>query len=81
MEWYMIFDVKVDFTHKTRFVANASISIDLWQITCDGYVFRDNVRIDLAYSVLNDIEIMAVDIYNAYMKAMISMKYWMVLGS
>ena len=81
MEWYMIFDVKVDFTHKTRFVANASISIDLWQITCDDYVFRDNVRIDLAYSVLNDIEIMAVDIYNDYMKAMISMKYWMVLGS
>ena len=47
---YMIFDVKMDFTRKARFVANGSRTRDPAESTYAGVVSRETVRIALTYA-------------------------------
>jgi len=76
----MIFDVKMDFTRKARFVANGSRTRDLAESTYAGVVSRETVCIALTYAALHDLDIMAANIRNAYLQAPISVKYWTTLG-
>ena len=80
LECYLIFDVKMDFTRKARFVANGSKTPDLLYSTYAGVVSRETVRIAFTYAALHDLDVMAGDIQNAYLTAPISEKYWTICG-
>ena len=77
LECYMIFDVKMDFTRKARFVANGSKTPDL-ENTYAGVVSRETVRIAFVYAALNELDVTAGDIQNAYLTAPTSEKYWTI---
>jgi len=48
--------------------------------TYAGVVSRESVRIALTYAALNDIDIVAADIRNAYLQAPSSQKYYITCG-
>ena len=73
---YMVFDVKMDFTCKARFVANSVKTRDLHTSTYAGVVSKETVQIAFTYAALNDLDIFAADIKNAYLQALITEKYW-----
>ena len=79
LECYMIFDVKMDFTRKARFVANGAKTPDL-ENTYAGVVSRETVRIAFVYAALNELDSMSGDIQNAYLTAPPSEKYWTICG-
>jgi hypothetical protein len=66
---HMIFDVKMDFTRKARFVAGGHMTDPPASITYSSVVSRDSVRIAFMLAALNDIDILACDIGNAYLNA------------
>jgi len=78
LECYLIFDVKMDFTRKARFVANGAKTPDLKSPT--GIISRETVRIAFTHAALNGYNILAGDILNAYLNAPIPEKYWTVCG-
>jgi len=80
LECYLIFDVKMDFTRKARFIANGSKTPDLLYATYAGVVSRESVRIAFTYVALHDLDVMAGDIQDAYLTAPISEKYWTISG-
>ena len=65
----MIFDVKMDFTRKARYVAGGHMTNPPTTITYSSVVSRDSVRIAFMIAALNDIDILACDIGNAYLNA------------
>jgi hypothetical protein len=66
---HMIFDVKMDFTRKARFVAGGHMTDPPSAITYSSVVSRDSVRIAFLLAALNDVPILATDIGNAYLNA------------
>ena len=77
---YMVFDVKMDFPRKARFVANGAKTKDLTRSTYAGVVSKETVRIAFTYAALNDLDIFAAGIKNAYLQAPITEKYWTRCG-
>jgi hypothetical protein len=67
--FHMIFDVKCDFTRKARFVAGGHWTDAPSQLTYSSVVTRDSVRIAFLIAALNDLDIMAADVGNAYLQA------------
>jgi hypothetical protein len=65
----MIFDVKMDFTRKARYVAGGHMTDPPATITYSSVVSRDSLRIAFLLAALNDIDILATDIGNAYLNA------------
>jgi hypothetical protein len=63
---HMIFNAKMDLTRKAHFVAGGHMTETPTSITYSSIVSRDSVRIAFLIAALNDIEIMACDIGNAY---------------
>jgi len=63
----MVFDVKVDFTRKARFVAGGHKTEALKSIAYSSVVARDSIRIAFLLAALNDVDILAADIGNAYL--------------
>ena len=59
---HLIFDVKMDFTRKARWILDGHRSANLIGSTYAGVVSRNGVRIDLTYDALNDIEVLAASI-------------------
>ncbi len=66
---HIIFDVKMDFTRKARFVAGGHKTDPPSSLTYSSVVSRDSVRIAFLLAALNDLDIMAADIGNAYINA------------
>ena len=77
---HMIFDVKMDLTRKARFVAGGHLTEPPASITYSSVVSRDSVRIAFVLAALNDLDIMACDIGNAYLNAPCREKVWFVAG-
>ena len=80
---HMVFDIKMDgkFTRKARFVANGHETGNLPKHdTYASVVSRDSVRIAFLYASLNDLDILACDITNAYLNAPCTEKIWTVAG-
>jgi hypothetical protein len=67
--FHMFFDVKCDFTRKARFVAGGHWTDAPSQLMYSSVVTRDSVRIAFLVAALNDLEILAADIGNAYLQA------------
>jgi hypothetical protein len=66
---HIIFDVKMDFTRKARFVAGGHKTDPPTSLTYSSVVARDSVRIAFLVAALNDLDILAADIGNAYINA------------
>ena len=78
---HMIFDIKIeDFRRKERLVVGGQITETPKCQTYSSVVSHETVRIDLNIAALNDLEVKAGDIMNAYLTAPITVKVWTVLG-
>ncbi len=65
---HMIFDVKLeDFRRKARYVAQCNMTEAPATLTYTSVVSRESVRIALTMVALNDLEVKATDIKNAYL--------------
>jgi hypothetical protein len=66
---HLIFDVKMDFSRKARYVADGHKTDPPASSTYASVVSRESVRIAFLLAALNDLEIMAADISGAYLNA------------
>ena len=80
---HMIFDIKMDgkFTRKARLVANGHLTDAPSSITYSSVVSRDSVRIAFMIASLNNLNIHACDIGNAYLNARCREKLWTLAGA
>ena len=83
LDCHVVFDVKMDgLVRKCRLVAGGhKIKDDGMTITYSSVVSRDSVRIAFLYAALNDLEVMAADIGNAYLNAPCKEKVYVVAGA
>ena len=77
---HLVFDVKMDFTRKARFVAGGHMTDTPVGLCYSSVVSRDSVRIAFTVAALNDLDIMACDIGNAYLNAPCREKIWFEAG-
>ena len=74
----LIFDIKTeDFRQKTRYVASGYTLESTASLTYVSVVSQEMVRIYLTMAVLNDLEVKASDIQNAYLTAPCTEKIWL----
>ena len=66
---HLVWDVKKDFTRKARWVLDGHKTLDPIGSTYAGMVSRESLCIALTYAALNDLDIIAVNIWNAYLQA------------
>jgi hypothetical protein len=76
IDCHMVFDVKMDFTRKARFVAGGHTTSAPTSITYSSVVSRDSVRILLTIAALNAYDVFACDVNNAYLNAPCREKIW-----
>ena len=77
---HIVFDVKMDFTRKARWVLDGHKTPDPIGSTFAGVVSRETVRIAFTYAALNGLNIFAADIRNAYLTAPSSRKDYVICG-
>ena len=77
---HIIFDVKMDFTRKARFVAGGHLTEAPNSLTYSSVVSRDSVKIAFLIAALNDLDVMTCDIGNAYLNAKCRENIWFVAG-
>ena len=79
---HMIFDIKMgeNFRRKARLVADGHKTEAPSSITYSSVVSRDSVRICLLAAALNDLDVQAGDIENAYLTALTREKKWTRAG-
>ena len=77
---HMIFDVKLDLTRKARYVAGGHVTEAPSALTYQSVVSRESVRIAFTIAALNDLDICAADIQNAYITAPCREKIWTRCG-
>ena len=79
---HLIFDVKMgeSFRRKARFVAGGHTTDVPTVLTYASVVSRDSVRIALTIAALNNLDVMACDIQNAYLTADCREKIWTRAG-
>ena len=69
INYHLIFDVNMEFCRKARFVAGGHTTNLPAESTYAWVVSREIVRIAFTLSALNDLDIFAADIQNAYITA------------
>ena len=77
---HLVSDVKMDFTRKARWVLDGHKTPDPIGSTYAGVVSRESVRIAFTYAALNDIDVFAADVRNAYLQAPSSQKDYIICG-
>ena len=79
---HMIFDIKMgeNFRRKARFVADGHKTKTPAAMTYSSVVSRDSVRIALTIAALNDLDVLACDIQNAYLCADCRERIWTRAG-
>lgn len=80
IDCHIVFDIKADFTRKARFVARGHMTDPTSSITYASVVTRESVRIAFMLAALNDLDVMAADIGNAYLHAPAREKIFIVCG-
>jgi len=76
----MIFDIKMDFNRKARFVAGGHTTETPGSATYSSVVSRDSVRIAFMFAALSDLDILAADVGKAYLNADYREKIWTIAG-
>ena len=81
IDCHMIFDIKIgeNFRRKARLVAEGHKTEIFSSITYPSVVSRDSVRIVLLIAALNDLNILACDIQNAYLTAQCTKKICIIV--
>jgi len=77
---HIVWDVKMDFTHKACYVAGGHQTNPPKVLTCSSVVSRESVRIALLLAGLNDLEVWLMDIGNAYLIALTMEKCYIIAG-
>lgn len=77
---HLVWDVKMDFTRKARWVLDGHKQPSPNISTYAGVVSRESVRIAFTYAALNGLKVCAGDILNAYLQAPSSTKDYIVCG-
>ena len=77
---HLVWDVKMDFTRKARWVLDGHKTLDPISSTYAGVVSRESVQIALTYTALNDLDVFAADIQNAYLQAPSSQENYIICG-
>jgi hypothetical protein len=77
---YLIFDIKMDFTRKARFVAGGHVTDPPSSITFASIVSRDSVFLAFLIATLNDLDLLGANIGNTYLNALTSEKVHTVCG-
>jgi hypothetical protein len=77
---HIIFDVKMDFRRKARWVKDGHKTPEPTTSNYAGVVSRESVRIAFTYAALMGLPVMAADIRNAYLQAPTSEKHYIVCG-
>ncbi len=77
---HLVFDVKMDFSRKARLVVNGAKTEAPAALTYSSVVSRDSVRLAFLIAELNDLDVMACDIGNAYLNAPCREKIWFKAG-
>ena len=78
---HWVFDVKMDLTRKARLVAGGDMTGLPWSSTYLSVVTRESVRIAFLIAGLNDLDVLACDIGNAYLNAPCQEKVWFEAGA
>jgi hypothetical protein len=83
--WYkasghIIFDLKMDFTRKARWVKDGHKTPDSTTSSFAGVVSRDSIRIALTHAALLGLPVIGADIRNAYLQAPSSEKHFIICG-
>ena len=78
---HMVFDAKMDFTGKARWVLDGHKCPDPNGSTCAGVVSRESVRIALTCAALNGLDVCAADTRNSHPQAPSSQKDFIICGS
>jgi Reverse transcriptase (RNA-dependent DNA polymerase) len=66
---HIVFDIKMDFTRKARYVAGGHVTDPPSTQTYASVVSRDSICIAFLIAALNDLDIMSADIQGAYLNA------------
>jgi hypothetical protein len=77
---HIIFDIKMDFTRKARFVAGGHMTQVDASYTYSSVVSRDSVRLALLLAALNGLWVLSCDVGNAYLNAPCREKIWFQAG-
>ena len=77
---HIIFDVKMDFTRKARWVKDGHKTPDPTTSSYAGVVSRESIRILLTHAALLGLDVFAADIRNAYLQAPTSERHYIVCG-
>ena len=78
---HIIFDIKMDFTRKDRWVKDGHKTPDPTTSAYVGVVSIESVRIALTYAALMGIDVMAADVQSAYLQEPSSEKHYVVCGA
>ena len=73
---HMVFDVKMDFTRKARWVAGGHTTEAPASVTYSSVVSRDSIRLAFLIAALNGVDILSCDLENAYLNAKCREKIW-----
>ncbi len=73
---HIVFDIKMDFTRKARFVAGGHTTTTPNSMTYSSVVSRDSVTLAFLLAALNDIDLISCDLENAYLNAPCREKIW-----
>ena len=76
----IIFEIKMDFTRKARLVAGGHKTAPPTQLTYSSVVSRESVRMGFLLAALNDVDIVAADVGNAYLNATTKEKVYIITG-
>ena len=77
---HMVFDIKADFKRKARLVAGGHLTDPPASITYASVVSRESVRIAFMLAALNELDVKAADVGNAYLNADCREKVWITCG-
>ena len=77
---HLIFDIKMDFSRKARFVAGGHMTDPPASMTYSSVVSRETVRVALLIAALNGLDVCAADIGNAYLNAPCKERIWIIAG-
>ena len=77
---HIIFDVKMDFTRKARWVKDGHKTPNSTTSSYAGVVSRESIRIGLTYAALHGLPVIGGDIQNAYLQAPSLEKHFIICG-
>eukprot|EP00957_Ditylum_brightwellii_P023711 1789369-Ditylum_brightwellii.AAC.1 len=81
IDCHWIFDIKMNFTRKAKFVVGGHMTEPPSSLTYLSVVSRETIRIALTIAALNDLDIMAAGIGNAYLNEPYREKVYFTIGT